>query len=367
MSGLRLLLKNEASKVFDGTDNYSGADGNEDLVRRVDTFLRARGQMGLLVGGVLNKELPRKDLDVIVTGHDIGPAELGVDWWWVDSSTGLSKNVNNFVLPVSAVARRVLSRRLPGLHILRDLYDIKNEGLPATYTTSQEIGQDRSSPILDTRLFSPILVNYKGQELIGILEAYDETFMELSDAVVLPGIKESTQYGFARDFANVSEGVLMSGLTRLFFYQMLTQEVVTNIEIERIKNEKNIRICWGNDDFRKNMYLILNSDELWDAEDESRDYFDAKVEKVLGDLLDYKLKFDQQKSRFETDVACYAFLRESGSLIDYFDILDVEWKSERRSSGKGYYELVEEHVLRGDGRYIGNLVLNKLEVGEIRS
>src|SRR3989338_118586 len=194
--GLELSLKQEPPKVFVGDDEFKGRSGTVDLVREVDEHLKKTGQMGLIVGGILTKELPRKDLDVIISGEDIRPGELGVDWWWVDLSTGQTRNICDFRIDVSSLARRALSKRIPGLYILRDVFDVKNENLPASYTSLHELTRDYSSSILDARLFRPVQIQYLGEDLIGVLQAYDDVFIELRDTVVFPGIKNSEHYGF---------------------------------------------------------------------------------------------------------------------------------------------------------------------------
>ena len=75
--------------------------GTLENLGKVDEYLLQRGRVGYLFGGCLNKNLPRKDIDVWIE-QDLDSPErncgykiLGVDWW-INPYPGASEaqNVN---------------------------------------------------------------------------------------------------------------------------------------------------------------------------------------------------------------------------------------------------------------------------------
>ncbi len=357
---LELSLKQEPPKVFAGDDEFKGRPGDNNLVREVDEYLKRTGQMGLLVGGVLTKELPRKDLDVIVTGEDIKPGELGVDWWWVDLTNGQTRNRTDFRIDVSPLARRALSKRIPGLYVLKDVFDVKNENLPATYTTLHEITRDYSSPVLNGRLFTPVQIQYRGGDIIGILQAYDDVFIELRDAVVLPGKKGSDQYGLTKDFGNIEEGAIRSGISRLYVFWLANSVAGGPERIKEAYREwDGMKLSWKG--LRKALYLVFHGQEYEEAQLEGKKLdVDPKIEEMVEKLGQFKAWFDKQP--FKDEKSCYSLIRGKFSFDDYFNALDVvpapdQWHKDRE---------LTDRVLRGNGRYIGNIAINKLSIGEIK-
>lgn len=367
MTKLEQYIRQELPRAFAGDDGFRGNPGNYEAVRQADDFLRGRNQMGLLVGGVLTKELPRKDLDVIITGDDIEPDELGIDWWWVDCATGDSRNRNNVRHDVPPAARWALTCQIPGLHILRDVYGVTNEGLPVAYTTLQELSSDHASPILDEKLYTPVQIQYQGEIRIGILRGYDDIFLDFEDLVVLPGLlereeewdyqscsrsarEEDRQFGFAGDFRGWGEGAVRSALSRLFVYQLADSVMDSSEKIRwRVKNDLDFRLGWGKYT-RGTLYNIFHGLYLEEVEETPEFLKDHKIEKFVEQLEQLRTFFEQNSEKFKDEKFCYALIRDLFNFRDYFSEFDA----------------IHNGGSVGPGRLLGNVVVNKLAVGEIR-
>ncbi|MFC1741344.1 hypothetical protein ACFL3V_02310 [Nanoarchaeota archaeon] len=323
---LKLKLRIPKSIDFLEDDSYEGSTGDWELVREVDKFLKSRNQMGLLVGGVLSKQLPRKDLDVIVTGCDIEPEELGVDWWWIDGIKGDSRNVCGYRINVPGAAKRALAKRLPGLHILTDLYDVKNQDLPATYTTLGELEHQNSSQILDSRLFTPIEIQYQDESLIGILQAYDDTHIELADLVAIPtDMYGNGAYGFRPDFYIPDEGGISEEYTpSQLFLKRLSAHFNEDVDEQ----------------------YVLWALERYDPEKGS----DKKADEVLELTEQFRSRVGEVVNHND-ERECYLFIRDNFGLEEYF--------SELVRVRVSYFQ-------KNVGRYIGTKAINKLAIGEIR-
>ena len=73
--------------------------GTIENILKVDEFLKSKNIIGMLVGGCLEHELPRKDIDVVVADNSgIKYKEFDVDWWMYWDGNGKAVNLNDIVM-----------------------------------------------------------------------------------------------------------------------------------------------------------------------------------------------------------------------------------------------------------------------------
>ena len=88
---------NQIPKTYtykDGDDFY-GTEGTIENILEMNKFLKNNNIMGILCGGVLTKELPRKDIDIIISTNKISYKQKGIDWWKINYKNNYKINTNN--------------------------------------------------------------------------------------------------------------------------------------------------------------------------------------------------------------------------------------------------------------------------------
>lgn len=355
-----LLLAGQRTR-FEGNDEFEGGPATLDSV---DEFLKARNQMGLLVGGYLNKQPPRKDIDVIITGTDIQPGELGVDWWWIDPMGDVTYNKNNFSVPLNPVAKRVLCTRRGGLYAVRGLFEVTNSNLPVQYLDLSQALSERSSPILNMFLFHLAIFSYGNNSMIGVLTSYDDTFVEFKDVI------EPPEVGLRFYTPEKKEIWKHSNLADLLSYEF-QKALETNDRRQEFRNE-------------------LESGDYGEVNDIERGILKRQIEAIQDRVpvlynalqgLQKSVPQEQQgdkNARFYRDYIdfcrrcigqttgikeAYILLRNMGILKNYIEELNrlhELWEEER------YFGPMKVDDSGNLGKYHGDLVINKLAIGEMR-
>jgi hypothetical protein len=108
---VQTVVQKRTHELYDWT-----IGGTLENITKADEFLKAKGVAGLLIGGCTKRKLPRKDIDIIIKQDSgINYRELGIDWWFYDSNTGIAKNVNGITLKRSQFKQ--VRDLAPGLYL----------------------------------------------------------------------------------------------------------------------------------------------------------------------------------------------------------------------------------------------------------
>lgn len=64
-----------------------------------DRYLKVKGVTGMLIGGCIEKELPRKDIDIVIEPNPkINYRDFGIDWWIYNKRTKKARNLNGIII-----------------------------------------------------------------------------------------------------------------------------------------------------------------------------------------------------------------------------------------------------------------------------
>lgn len=105
--------------------------GTLENIKFVHNYLVNMRIVGVLFGGCIRGELPRKDIDVaVVANSGVSYKDVGVDWWMIDlSRRDYAKNTNGLFVPAGDyILALESSGKSSGLITPKD-YSIENKAL----------------------------------------------------------------------------------------------------------------------------------------------------------------------------------------------------------------------------------------------
>ncbi len=178
-------------------DSFAGAEGNLANIKELEQKLRERGTTGILVGGCLTGDMPRKDIDIVVP--PLADEDLeAYDLWTLSSGQTMNRNdiVNyNFI----TIYRKALAMLPPGLHVVNGTRKGIRQDLPVTsYRPLEELAKQDES-ILKEAVGKNIFFKADGGTYVGTLASLDDEFVIFDNLVDLENRDESDLYGSLGD------------------------------------------------------------------------------------------------------------------------------------------------------------------------